>query len=116
MGKTNLGRVTFIPKGRYKSTEPYNRLDLVSNEGCSYVCLADNTIGITPGTDDDAWMMIAEKGAASWGEMTDEEKTAAASELGKELFGFVPVLLTENAYENLGDRIDPDTMYYVLEE
>ena len=48
--------------------------------------------------------------------MTDEEKTEAAFELGNELFGFVPVLLTENEYENLGDRIDPDTMYYVLEE
>lgn len=116
MGKTNLGRVTFIPKGRYASGTSYSRLDLVSYGGGSYVCLANNTINIVPGTDDTAWMMIAEKGAASWGEMTDEEKTAAASELGKELFGFVPVLLTENEYENLGERIDPDTMYYVLEE
>ena len=115
MGKTNLGRVTFIPRGRYAAKETYNRLDLVFHEGSSYVCLVDGTKDTEP-VDGVTWMMIAEKGAASWGEMTDEEKTEAAFELGKELFGFVPVLLTENEYENLADRIDPDTMYYVLEE
>ena len=105
MAKTILGRVTFIPRGRYAEPEEYNRLDLVFHLGSSYVCLKDKTKGVTPGT-----------GAAAWGDMTPEEKTEAASELGKELFGFVPVLLTENEFENLGDRIDPDTMYYVLEE
>ena len=116
MAKTILGRVTFIPRGRYAEPEEYNRLDLVFHLGGSYVCLKDKTKGVTPGTDDATWMIMAEKGAAAWGDMTPEEKTEAASELGKELFGFVPVLLTENEFEHLGDRIDPDTMYYVLEE
>lgn len=115
MGKTNLGRVTFIPKGKYDGKEPYERLDLVWHLGSSYVCLKSVT-GIEPGKDETAWMLIAQKGAAAWAEMTEEEKTQAASELGKELFGFIPILLTENEFENLGDRLDPDAMYYVLEE
>ena len=115
MAKTNLGRVTFIPRGRYSSKEEYNRLDLVYDDGNSYVCLKDKTTNVKPETDDTLWMVMAQKGAASWGDMTDEEKTQAASELGKELFGFIPVLLTENEFENLAAK-DPDTMYYILEE
>lgn len=116
MVKTNLGRVTFIPRGKYKTAEKYDRLDLVFHGGCSYVCLKNGTTGVSPDTSEELWMMIAEKGAVYWGDMTDEEKKQAASELGLEVFGFVPVLITQKEFDNLGENIDPETMYYIIED
>lgn len=48
MAITNLGRVLPKPRGEYKSTEPYEVLDLVTSDGRSYFCIKDAPIGIPP--------------------------------------------------------------------
>lgn len=113
--ETKLGRVTFIPKGEYKSSTTYERLDLVYHSGNSYVCL-QTCAGVTPGTDNTYWMIMAQRGAVAWGEMSETEKSEASSLLGNQIFGFKPTILTQNEWDNLGDRVDADTMYYILEE
>lgn len=61
MGKTNLGRVSLVPRGTYDSTVAYKRLDVVEFEGCSYLFMRDST-GVAPTGDNVVTMLIAKKG------------------------------------------------------
>lgn len=40
---TNQGKVSIVPKGAYSAETPYNRLDLVTDSGNTYLALADST-------------------------------------------------------------------------
>lgn len=60
MAKQNLGRVAMISKGEYSSATSYERLDIVTYEGSSYVCKKDS-IGNLP-TNTEYFDVLAEKG------------------------------------------------------
>lgn len=60
MAKTVLGKVGMTPKGSYSNVTEYKRLDVVTHDGCSYVCLKTCT-GIAV-TNTEYWQLIAEKG------------------------------------------------------
>lgn len=60
MAKTNLGRVSIISRGKYSSATKYERLDIVSYQGSSYIAKQDCT-GVVP-TNTAYWDLIAEKG------------------------------------------------------
>lgn len=61
MGKTNLGRVALVPCGKYDNSTEYKRLDIVENNGSSYIFLKDS-IGVAPVGDNIVTMLIAGKG------------------------------------------------------
>ena len=61
MAKTNIGRVSVVPKDEYSSTENYKRLDVVSSDGSMYISKKDNNIG-NPLTDKNWWFKAVEKG------------------------------------------------------
>lgn len=60
MAKQNLGRVAMISKGEYSSATSYEKLDIVTYEGSSYVCKKDS-IGNLP-TNTEYFDVLAEKG------------------------------------------------------
>lgn len=65
--ETDLGNISFNPRGEYDSSVEYEYLDAVSYQGGSYFCLAEleTTItGIAPdaGRDSEHWQMIAAPG------------------------------------------------------
>ena len=57
---TNLGKVATTPKGEYSNETTYIRLDIVSYNGSSYVCLKES-VGNLP-TNTEYWQLIASKG------------------------------------------------------
>lgn len=58
--RTVLGKVGMTPKGVYNNTTKYVRLDVVTKDGQSYVCIKDcNGINVTNTT---YWQLIASKG------------------------------------------------------
>jgi len=61
MARQNLGRVAMVFKGEYASFATYNKLDVVTYNGSSYVCNVDSTSGVVP-TNTDNWGLLAEKG------------------------------------------------------
>lgn len=61
MAKTNIGRVSVVPKGEYSSTEDYKRLDVVSSDGSMYMSKKDNNIG-NPLNDENWWFKAVSKG------------------------------------------------------
>ena len=56
-----VGRVQQLPKGEYNAQTTYNKLDIVSYQGSSYICKQDNTTGQVP-TNTTYWMINAQKG------------------------------------------------------
>ena len=60
MAKTSLGKVGILPKGEYSSATQYLRLDIVSYNGSSYLCIKD-CVGIDV-TNKEYWLLIAQKG------------------------------------------------------
>ncbi|MGN1012310.1 MAG: hypothetical protein ACI4ON_00545 [Clostridia bacterium] len=61
MAKTNIGRVSVVPKDEYSSTENYKRLDVVSSDGSMYISKKDNNIR-NPLADKNWWFKAVEKG------------------------------------------------------
>lgn len=59
--RTNLGRVSLVPRGAFDAAAVYNRLDVVEHEGSSYLTLADGTAGLAP-PDGSAFMLLAKMG------------------------------------------------------
>ena len=57
---TNLGKVATTPKGEYSNETIYVRLDIVTYNGSSYVCLKES-VGNLP-TNTEYWQLIASKG------------------------------------------------------
>ena len=59
MATTNtLGKVVVTPKGNYDATITYEPLDIVNNNGATYICLESCT-GVTPGSNAAKWMLLA---------------------------------------------------------
>lgn len=75
--KTILGKVGFSPKGVYSAETTYQRLDVVSYEGSSFVVLKDGLQGATPVNDNENYMQIAAKGdkgdAFKYSDFTEEQ-------------------------------------------
>lgn len=57
---TNLGKVATTPKGVYSNETTYVKLDIVTYNGSSYVCLKES-VGNLP-TNTEYWQLIASKG------------------------------------------------------
>lgn len=60
MATTNLGKVSVTPKGEYDPLITYERLDIISHNGSSYIVKQAST-GVTP-IDGEFYALIAEKG------------------------------------------------------
>lgn len=60
MARQNLGRVAMVSKGEYSSATSYEKLDIVTYDGSSYVCKKDS-IGNLP-TNTEYFDVLAEKG------------------------------------------------------
>jgi hypothetical protein len=60
MSKTILGKVSVTPKKAYNNATTYKRLDIVTYDGCSYMCLKTCT-GVTP-VEGEYWQLLADKG------------------------------------------------------
>lgn len=61
MSTSILGKVTIVPKGAYNAATTYNRLDLVTYNGSSFIARVDNLTGVTP-TDGANWQLLAAAG------------------------------------------------------
>ena len=85
--KTILGKVGFSPKGVYSAETGYQRLDVVSHEGSSYIVLKDGIKGITPTDDSVNYMLVASKGdkgdAFTFEDFTEEQLELLKGEKGE---------------------------------
>ena len=85
--KTILGKVGFTPKGAYSAETGYQRLDVVSHEGSSYIVLKDGIKGITPTDDNVNYMLVASKGekgdAFTFDDFTEEQLELLKGEKGE---------------------------------
>lgn len=85
--KTILGKVGFTPKGAYSAETGYQRLDVVSHEGSSYIVLKDGIKGITPTDDNVNYMLAASKGekgdAFTFEDFTEEQLELLKGEKGE---------------------------------
>ena len=61
MAKIDLGRITPTYRGSYETNTSYNELDIVEFNGSSYIARKSVT-GVTPGTEDASWGLIANQG------------------------------------------------------
>lgn len=90
--RTLLGRVSLCPRGEYQEAETYKRLDVVQSAGSGWICLVDDTTGITP-AEGENWMRFADNGSAAMYEQiqqlaqqvqTDKETTTQAATTAQE--------------------------------
>lgn len=66
---TDIGKVAITPRKDYKNEQAYEWLDVVTYNGASYMCIAeDGCTGIVP-TNTDYWQLLADKG-----HFTEEDK------------------------------------------
>ena len=80
MSTAILGKVTIVPKGAYNAASTYNRLDLVTYNGSSFVARVDGLQGVTP-VDGANWQLLAAAGiGASIQSQTYEYATQAAAD------------------------------------
>lgn len=81
---TILGKVSITPKGVWNQNTAYERLDLVSFIGGSFLSLADNNTA--PLTDTTKWMVIAQKGdkgdAFTYDDFTPEQLATIKGDKG----------------------------------
>lgn len=61
MASTDLGKVKALPKGTWSNSATYEKLDIVSKDGSSYIALQDVPAG-TAVTDTSYWQLLAAKG------------------------------------------------------
>ena len=61
MSKFKIGKVAPTYMGSYETSTNYSELDIVEFNGSSYIARQSVT-GVTPGTDDTSWGLIANKG------------------------------------------------------
>jgi len=60
MGTVNLGKVAFTYKNVYAAGTTYQRQDVVTYHGDSFVCLVDGTVGVTPTDNHVTWELFAQ--------------------------------------------------------
>nr|DAT61966.1 MAG TPA: Protein of unknown function (DUF1566) [Caudoviricetes sp.] len=82
--RTTLGKVGFSPRGEWSGEKAYERLDIVSFIGSSFVSLSDDNKA--PLTDATKWMTIARKGdkgdAFTYDDFTPEQLAKLKGEKG----------------------------------
>ena len=71
MATVNLGKVMATPKGTWSNSTAYNRLDIVTNQGSSYIARQNVPSG-TALTNTTYWQVMASASNASgvWGQIT----------------------------------------------
>ena len=81
MATITVGKVALTPKGEYDESTTYERMDIVSYNGASYIILKDETIGITP-EEGNYYHLMADKGedGASAYEVAVDEGYAGTEE------------------------------------
>src|SRR5574344_1042546 len=116
---TNLGKVAIVPKGAYDNATQYERLDLVTHGGASYLALKSN-LGVVPiGNTDANWQLLAQNGVDTYMNVTLEVPLsagqyytlatglAAVATAGKEKNGFIMLIETAagvwNTYQFIGN-------------
>lgn len=103
MAKTKIGKVGITPKGAYSNVKNYVRLDVVTENGSSYVCLKD-CVGKSV-TDTEYWQLVAEKGdkgdkpVTGVDYNTDAEKTEFKNEVVTETKTDIADYVTEQKTE-----------------
>ena len=61
MPETKIGKVAPVPRGEYNNTNQYDKIDIVSMEGGSWI--SNKPVrGVKPGTDPESWTQLAQKG------------------------------------------------------
>lgn len=60
MATKSLGRVSIVPQGDYDENHVYKRLDLVKDDGKTYLSLKEDNINVL--SDADSWMLLTESG------------------------------------------------------
>ncbi|MCD8263313.1 MAG: hypothetical protein LUD02_03415 [Tannerellaceae bacterium] len=87
-----MGKVVLTPRGEYDPQHAYQRLDVISYQGSSWLVLTPFA-GITPSRENESVMLLAAKGdtgkALSFEELTPEQQQALRGEKGEEGKGFV---------------------------
>lgn len=116
---TNLGKVAIVPKGAYDNATQYERLDLVTHGGASYLALKSN-LGLVPiGITDANWQLLAQNGVDTYMNVTLEVPLsagqyytlatglAAVDTAGKKKNGFIMLIETAagvwNTYQFIGN-------------
>lgn len=61
MANIIIGKVAPVFVGEWNKAVTYYRLDIVSYDGSSYVCLTDNVSSVEP-TNESFWRLVAKKG------------------------------------------------------
>ena len=79
MAKTKIGKVSPVPRGEYNNTNQYEKLDIVSKDGGSWIAKKP-VRGVEPGTDPESWMQLAKKG--NTGEQGPKGETGATGPKG----------------------------------
>ena len=103
MAKTNIGRVSVVPKSEYSSTENYKRLDVVNGDGSMYISKKDNNIG-NPLTDENWWFKAVEKGeVGAQGEKPVNGVDYNTAEEKEEFKNDVVSKATEEVEKNIAD-------------
>ena len=75
----NLGKIAITPKGQWVA-DVYERLDLVTSAGSSYISLKDNNVSALNTAD---WMLVAGKGDAfEYSDFTPEQLEALKGDTG----------------------------------
>lgn len=74
MANIIIGKVSPVFKGEWSITETYTRLDIVSYMGSSYACIVESVSGSVP-TNENNWVLVAEKGDISSVDLTVGNKT-----------------------------------------
>jgi len=60
MTTVSLGKIAFAWKKEYNSSVTYNERDVVSLDGDAWICEADDTTGVAPGTDATKWSLFSQ--------------------------------------------------------
>ena len=77
---TNLGKVVITPKGSWSGSVTYEKLDIVTNAGSSYISLKDDNVSALNTAD---WMCVAEKGDAfEYSDFTPEQLQGLKGDTG----------------------------------
>lgn len=77
---TDIGKVAITPRKDYKNEQTYEWLDVVTYNGASYMCIAeDDCTGIVP-TNTEYWQLLAKSGAP--GEKGEKGDTGEKGEKG----------------------------------
>lgn len=90
--KTNIGRILILYTGEYSPLRAYARLDAVTRDGSSYLCLKP-CAGV-PVSNEEYWTCIARRGndgEVRWSNMTEEEKNDILNQINLSTIGFTNV-------------------------